>query len=150
QSGPVAAPVQHLSLPAGAWIDLDEPFLPGGATVTEVQRFHGLAHYLNGLRFYRVTADGLIELQTGEAAMLADGEWFAAVGRFNVLVIRGTGTGVSIDSRGIRLEGPAGEPTLPATIASKPLLRELAPALDRVRYAHLWGPLAELSKFVEA
>src|SRR5690606_1950155 len=43
QSGPVATPtVQHLSLPAGTRIDLDEPLLPGGATVAEAQRFHGL------------------------------------------------------------------------------------------------------------
>src|SRR5690606_4676526 len=142
RTSPVAvSPVQHIGLPSGQRIDLEAPLSAGGATIAETRRFHGLAHYLNGLRFYRVTADGPILLRPGESDTIGDGEWFAAVGRFNVLALRAPGMRVTIDDRAIRLEGPDGERELPAAIAPKPLLRELDPALDSLRYAHLWGPL---------
>lgn len=151
RTSPVAAsPVQHIGLPSGQRIDLEAPLSAGGATIAETRRFHGLAHYLNGLRFYRVTADGPILLRPGESDTIGDGEWFAAVGRFNVLALRAPGMRVTIDDRAIRLEGPDGERELPAAIAPKPLLRELDPALDSLRYAHLWGPLAALSRLVES
>lgn len=140
----------HVGLPSGETIDLDQSVAAVGAPIAEPHRFHGLAHYLNGLRYFLVTPDGLAELRDGESATLAAGEWFAAVGRFNVLAIRGDGTGIAIGERSIRLDTPAVETELPAVVASKPLLRQVDPALDQLRYAHLWGPLAALSKGVEA
>ncbi|MCO5118477.1 MAG: membrane protein insertase YidC [Burkholderiaceae bacterium] len=142
--------LQHIALPAGEPIDLDQPVGADGASIAETRRFHGLAHYLNGLRFFRITADGMIALRDGDTATLGEGEWFAAVGRFNVLAIRGAGTGIAIGERDIRLDAPAGASEVPAVVVSKPQLRELDPVLDRLRYAHLWSPLAALSKSVEA
>ncbi len=144
------SPLLHIALSVGERIDLDQPMAPEGTPVAETRRFHGLAHYLNGLRYYRITADGMVVLPEGESATLATGEWFAAVGRFNVLAIRGAGVGIAIGERSIQLDAPSGESEVPAVIASKPLLREIDPALDQLRYAHLWRPLAMLSKGVEA
>jgi len=143
------APV-HIGLPSGEVIDLDQPAVAGSAPIAEPQRFHGLAHYLNGLRYFRVTPEDITELRDGESVSLAPDEWFAAVGRFNVLAIRGAGIDIAIGERGIRLDAPSGEAELPAVVTSKPLLRQVEPALDQLRYAHLWSPLAALSKLVEA
>lgn len=149
-SAPVPVGVSHVRLRAAERIELDRPLPAEGKPVAETRRFHGLAHYLNGLRFYRVTADGPTELRPGEAVRLSEGEWFAATGRFRVLAIRGEGTAIEIDERSIEVEAPGGQPGVSAVIAPKPLLHELDPALDELRYAHLWGPLAALSRLVEA
>ena len=147
---PAAAHPQHVSLPAGEPIDLDRPLSVGGAPVAETRRFHGLAHYLNGLRYFRVGADGLAEMRPGETATLGDGDWFAAVGRFNVLAVRGQGAVIAIDQRSITLDAPEGHAEVPGIVTSKPHLHALDPGLDRLRYAHLWAPLAALSRLVEA
>lgn len=149
---PLGQPPGHLPvvLPTGEAIGLDQPIDAAGTSIAEPRRFHGLAHYLNGLRYFRITADGIAELRDGEAATLGADEWFAAVGRFNVLAIRSAGTGIAVAERSIRLEAPSGAPEVAGVVVSKPLLRELDPVLDRLRYAHLWRPLAALSKGAEA
>lgn len=144
-SGPV-----HIGLPAHEAIDLDRQVAPGSMPIAEPHRFHGLARYLNGLRYFRVAPDGIRQLQEGESVTLAAGEWFAAVGRFHVLALQDEGIRIRVGARRIQLAAPSDAAELSAVVASKPQLHLLDPALDKLRYAHLWGPLAALSKLVES
>lgn len=139
----------HISLATGEPIDLGQP-LAAQLTIIEPRRFHGLAHYLNGLRYYRIHGDELMELRGDNTLELEPGDWFAAVGRFQVLAIHGNGMTISTSGPRIRLESSAREADVPAVLVSKPRLGELDLALDSLRYAHLWGPLAILARAAEA
>lgn len=122
------------------------------AHVKEGHAFHGLASYYGNVSLYIVDGDGLRQLAEGDSATLAGPQWLAVAGRLNVLVIRMPGLSVSLGAQGPVfdnaqiLAGPGPE----ALLLDKSELAATAPELDRIAYAHLWRPLAWLSRRMEA
>jgi len=124
---------------------------------TEVQviddyEFFGLASYYNNVGLYWVTehevnrVDSSIQLDDSQI------RWLAQVGRFNVMLwdtsdidFSEVTEGVDINSMSMLIASAEITPVL----LKKSELSEIAPELDKIRYSHLWRPLAELTKFIE-
>jgi len=64
--------------------------------VVDQRTFYGLASYYNSVGFYKVGADGVAALEPGQSITLAKDDWFAAVGRFNVLLLNTPGITLEI------------------------------------------------------
>lgn len=117
--------------------------------VVETTPFYGLAGYYNGVTFYRLGADGPETLPMGEVANISADESFAAVGRFSVLQLRATKPmALDIGDESFTLVAPQGG-AWSADLLRKDALVEHDGVLDQLRYQHLWGPLASLSRGVE-
>lgn len=102
--------------------------LPAKASsVQEDHVFYGLASYYNNTSFYEVTPAGITKTETLEMPKDPN-SWAAEVGRFQVRLLK---------------QGQA------ELVVLKSDLKSIDPALDKLRYAHLWAPLALLAKVVE-
>jgi len=114
------------------------------AEVLETTPFYGLSAYYNGVSFYRITADGPERLAPEQALTLSASEQFAAVGRFRVLLLQGDSPlELALAKDSFQVTDIADATGLVAEIVSKEVLADSGPEL---RYAHLWGPLAALSR----
>ena len=112
--------------------------------VVDPYTFYGLAGYYNEAFLRVVDVGGDLNTPEEGELRLGEGEWFAAVGRFNVLavsapdlrIVVGEDGGASVlnpdvlDRSGTRVE-----------LVLKPDLAELDPKLDRLRYSHLVAPI---------
>jgi YidC/Oxa1 family membrane protein insertase len=118
------------------------------AHVIEPRAFYGLAFYYNGVTFFKVSADGAEALEPEQRIVLKEGEWFAGVGRFRVLVLGVPGAALEVGDQTFKVvsEGPL---ELNARVVRKDELGDVAPELDQLRYAHLWWPIAQLARGVE-
>lgn len=118
----------------------------------ERRSFHGLASYYRKVALYLVDSDGLRGLDKGDSATLVGPQWLAIAGRFKVLVIRMPGLAIRRDRQGVIFNNPqlltGGK--LVAKLLDKSDLSALAPELEQITYAHLWKPLAWLSRSAEA
>lgn len=116
--------------------------------VIDLHTFYGLASFYNTVAFYRVSADRLEVLEPPQRIDLAEGEWFAAVGRFSVMILNTPGTILEIGDQMFSVSSDA-PLQLNAKVVRKDNLKELAPELDQLRYCHLWWPIAQLARAVE-
>jgi YidC/Oxa1 family membrane protein insertase len=116
--------------------------------VIEQRTFYGLASYYNSVAFYKVSAGQLEALEPEQHISLAKGEWFAAVGRYQVLILDSPGTALDIGDQTFSVSGQA-PLQLNARIVSKDNLANISPELDQLRYCHLWWPIAQLALAVE-
>lgn len=118
--------------------------------IVETTPFYGLAGYYNAVAFYRLTPEGPIPVPMEETLQLPAVESFAAVGRFNVLVVESSaGLTLDIGAETFVVEAPQSAQWA-ARILSKDQLALEGRLLDALRYQHLWAPLAWLSRVVEA
>lgn len=116
--------------------------------VIEQRPFYGLASYYNGLRFFVVSAEGADVLAPDQTVSLAGGQWLVAAGRFRSAVLENPGTPIEIGEGTFHVPG---EPPLDlaAVVVRNDRLGAVAPALDQLRYAHLWWPIDRLARTVE-
>lgn len=111
--------------------------------------FNGLAIYLNQLSYYLVDENiQPIDPTDKDTIILKQNQWFAIVGRFNVLVIQAKDTSVSFTNEkvSIKLNGS----NVTSHLVKKDQLANIDPLLDQIRYQHLWYPFAQLAKLSEA
>jgi YidC/Oxa1 family membrane protein insertase len=116
--------------------------------VVDQHVFYGLASFYNTVAFYIVSRDRLEMLEPDQRVVLAEGEWFAAVGRFRVMAFGVPGTRVHMADQTFSCSG-ALHLELNAQVIRKDALKQIIPELDQLRYAHLWAPIAELARVVE-
>lgn len=121
------------------------------AQIEERHTFYGLASYYNNVNYYIVSSNGFRRISAGDAIDLKQDQWFAIVGRLNVGLIRAIGNPVYLDTSNLMNEKPSSRSELNTfvRVVRKSELSSIAPELDQIRYAHLWGPLAWLAKVVE-
>lgn len=119
--------------------------------VAEPYTFYGLASYYNNVNYYVVDADTLSRINEEEVVTLSQSQWLAAVGRFNALLIQAKGLSAHLDENTLVIGDSEvlSQSSTVVKMVSKPELASIAPELDQIRYAHLWPPLAWLSKLVE-
>ncbi|MFK7976564.1 MAG: membrane protein insertase YidC [Halioglobus sp.] len=117
--------------------------------VIEQTPFYGLSGYYNGVTFYRITGDEPVVVPREEITALPAGEMFAAVGRFNVLLVESQAAlRFNVAQETFVVSGPK-DVNWNARILRKDELAQESEALDALRYQHLWSPLAWLSRTVE-
>lgn len=119
--------------------------------VKEQFPFYGLATYLNQIQYYVIDADGIYSLDRNntESISLERNQWFAAAGRFDVMVIKAENVHISFDSNqqpSIQYRGTNAQ----SYLLNKTDLTDLATELDQMRYNHLWKPFALIAKFSES
>jgi YidC/Oxa1 family membrane protein insertase len=119
--------------------------------VQEHYTFYGLASYYNNVNYFIVESDGLLSIDNNNVFKLHENQWFAAVGRFNVLLIKASSVSFQVGDTGLKILAPEGwkQQDVVVKLGTKPELPSIAPELNQIRYSHLWGPLAWLSKCVE-
>lgn len=119
--------------------------------VREKVKFYGLSSYYNDVRYYLVEKQSLVRLKDDDQINLENGTWLAAVGRFNVLLVKNVHTnGVAASGGELNeIEIVKLDQNKVFQLVTKPELHGIAPELDQIRYAHLWMPFAWLSKAVE-
>lgn len=151
QNTAVASPQSSPSsfaLPANGSVALEQP-IAGLQSLIESRPFYGLSQYLNAVNFYKVTNLGIEHLPLDKPLTLGPDEWLAAVGRFNVLALKGGGITVTPHAQSLDVASLAQRATVEAYLSDTRWLESIDPLLDQVRYAHLWAPLAALAKGLE-
>ena len=139
---------------------IDSPEVVINQHVRENFDFFGLANYYQQIAYYLVD-ESSVELLSGDdthTVTLKHRQWLAVVGRFKVLLVSSPGQVIEIIDRQIHFKPTTSPQPLQTAIVYKHQLNSLATtlvegqslALDQLRYAHLWAPLAWLSKQVEA
>lgn len=112
--------------------------------VVDPHKFFGMAGYYNEAYFRKVNAKGALRKLDAGKHVLKEGEWFAAVGRFNVLTIQAPGLHVEISKEGkaeLLNSNVLMQQTTKLDIVTKPELKSLAPELGTLRYSHLIAPI---------
>jgi YidC/Oxa1 family membrane protein insertase len=118
--------------------------------VKEQFEFNGLAAYLNQVQYYLIDAEEINHLdQAKQTIVLKKDQWFATVGRFQVLLIKSEGLQVLFDDKQ-QVSIKAEKQNIRSYIVSKPQLKQLSAELDQIRYYQLWKPFALLAKLSEA
>jgi len=137
--------------------DLTSAFIASPAALISAQvqdpyPFFGLASYLNAAQYYLVDPEGISALDRDTSTTLQDQQWLAIAGRFNVLVIQAPGLSVAFNETGMAIENEDAlyGPAAVLQLDSRDQLHTIAGELNRVRYAHLWRPLAILASAVES
>lgn len=102
--------------------------------VRDSYEFYGLAVYLNNVKAYSIDVEGALE-PTSDLNIAPAHKWHAWVGRFNVLVSE-------IDANDASKYSDK-------QLLTKDDLGSISSSLESLRYAHLWYPLALLTRFVE-
>jgi YidC/Oxa1 family membrane protein insertase len=137
--------------------DLIDTFIESPSTVISEQvqdryPFFGLATYLNAVQFYLVDTEGVTSLDDKDTIRLQNQQWLAIAGRFNVLLVQAPDLSVTINKTNLEIGNTDALSRTGAVlqIAGKDTLSAIAPELDRIRYVHLWRPLAVLANWVES
>ena len=130
------------------------PSPPGSSIADQVGEdysFYGLASHYNSLSYYLVDSYQVRKLIKEETISLAVDQRLAVVGRFKVFLISGEGTSLRFDGLQLSIDHAAllVQQGASVEVVSKSALQAISPVLDQLRYAHLWPPLAQLSKLVE-
>lgn len=120
--------------------------------IQENYSFYGLASYFNNVNYYIIDKKKLRRINDGEVIELRKTQWIAMVGRFNVLLVQATNLSAHIEDSGLIIDNPELLNRLNSTLVlvSKTELSAISPELDQIRYAHLWTPLAWLTKLAES
>ena len=123
-----------------------------GQRVTDYYKFFGLAFYYDNVSYYVADEDGLYKISVDDEFELLENQWFAAVGRFQVLVIQKKGLLGRLNGSVLTIKNSIilNNPEAVVEVVSKQDLASMGPVLDSLRYAHLWRPLAWIAKVVEA
>jgi len=131
---------------------IKSPVAPISEQMRENYTFYGLASYYNNVNYYIVENDELHRIDEGEAVKLSQVQSLAVVGRLNVLLVQAVGLSLHLEGSTLVIDNPEilSQSDAVVKIVTKPALPSIAPELDIIRYAHLWGPLAWLAKLVES
>ncbi len=111
-----------------------------------VPRFYGLAAYYNNVRSYVVSNEELSLVDENEEITLQEGEYFASLGRKRALVILGAGNVLTISDDSIQIVEETEYISYSKEISE---LDSIDPVLTKLRYSHLWKPLAVLAWSIE-
>ena len=119
--------------------------------VKENYTFYGLASYYNNISYYLVDDYELNKVEQDNSIKLKHAQWFAIVGRFNVLLIKARGLSLDLEGSNLVFNNPEilNNSDSVVKLVTKPKLLSIAPELDKIRYNHLGGALAWLTKLVE-
>ena len=128
--------------------NVEGDFSAVSSAVIEQTTFYGIAGYYNTVTIYHVDSEGIALLSPGESVTLAEGSWLAAVGRFNVLLLNTSGTIVEVGEETFAIANSQSL-NLNASLVQKDQLKDIDPALDELRYYHLWWPFAQVALAVE-
>ena len=111
--------------------------------------FYGLASYYNTPTFYLVDDEGFRALPEGRHEV-SEGQWLAVARRLDVLLVSSSSHAVfdvSFDDLGVAKNTQP--ESMDVSVVRKNSLGSVAPELNQIRYAHLWAPLAMLSRGIE-
>lgn len=121
--------------------------------VREPYPFFGLAAYYNQQNYYLINAqkndsDSIHKLQENAKVTLKTHQWFAVTGRFHVLLLKAPGLTLIKKNEHIAFYSADKVPSteIQLTLTDKAHLDAFSPALTKLRYQHLWTPLAFLSE----
>ncbi len=110
--------------------------------IEDQYRFFGLAGFYGAIRTVTIGV-------TGPNSPSSD-TWGGAVGRFKAILFNAPGAIIKLDTDRIVFSWPAKTPVLLNVVSgNKSELAYVKPEFDAIRYSHLWGWLASLSKGVE-
>jgi len=112
--------------------------------------FYGLASYYNKVNYFLVDPNSVISLNNDAPVSLKHDQWLILSSRHVVLAIKATGLTVELINGKLDLNF--------RYITSIPFIKNIrkdrlfnvAPELNKIRYNHLWPPLAFLSKATES
>lgn len=114
--------------------------------------FYGLASYYNRLNYYVLNKDYIRRIEDNSKTVLHKDEWLAVAGRLHVMIVKAPGLSFNFNELKLHVDNQeiTNTPEALLKIVAKHELFSIAPELDKIRYAHLWGPLAWLAKTVES
>ena len=118
--------------------------------VKDPYTFSGLASYFNNVDFLILDDASVKKLKENESYVLQDDEWLVIAGRFRVLLLKQPGIRLErIDSslNATNLLEFDDRPSI--VVLEKSQLEQFSPKLSKVRYYHLWKPLAVLAYAAE-
>ena len=105
--------------------------------------FAGLASYFNNVDFLIVDDSTAKTFNESESLVMQEGEWLVIIGRFRVLLLQQPGIRLKRSGellQATNLQEFAKSPTF--VVLEKSQLARFAPELGKIRYHHLWKPLA--------
>ena len=105
--------------------------------------FAGLASYFNNVDFLIVDDSTAKTFNESESLVMQEGEWLVIIGRFRVLLLQQLGIRLKRSGellQATNLQEFAKSPTF--VVLEKSQLARFAPELGKIRYHHLWKPLA--------
>ena len=119
--------------------------------VREKYEHFGLAFYYNNVAYYVVDTKGVSSLTQDTDTTLTANQWLAAVGRYNVLLVKAEGLSYRLSEESLTLKRPLSlnASKVDVIVTEKSELSDIAPELDKIRYNHLYSPLAWLSRHIE-
>ena len=131
----------------------DWSLLVRNSQIAEPYRFFGLASFYNEVRVDLVQQNTTQSVPADDEVRILASEWLVLSGRFAAHAIRAEGLTYRVDEHGLWAKGQRqNESTASGDISvttTKAALKTIAPELDQLRYAHLWGWLGALAKGVE-
>ena len=68
--------------------------------VQEKAVFYGLASYFNSVSYFVVNGEVIDRIDDSQSVSLKNGEWLAAIGRFNILLVRSPNLTVKLSGGG--------------------------------------------------
>ncbi len=146
-------PLEGRALSTAEWIQQLEisPSQVIDQEIREPHIFYGLASFYNQVNFYVVDPKSIQNINDNGSIQLEKDQWLVIAGRFKVLALQAPGLKVQVRDETLSILNPSvlHESNLGTVSTTKDLLPSVAPELNQVRYAHLWGPFAALSKGIE-
>ena len=118
--------------------------------VQESRPFYGMASYYNSIAFYLVDAEGVVSLGAGEDVQLAQGQWLAAMGRFQTLLVSGPGLALTVSENSFITTAVPSDGVQAELVRNDRLSKQYGLPLAQLRYAHLWRPIGWLAGVVES
>jgi YidC/Oxa1 family membrane protein insertase len=120
--------------------------------VQENYAFFGMSVYFNNLDYYLIDTEQIRRIEEAEIITLQAQQWLAVVGRFRVMLIQADSLIFSVNNQSLKWQNPAvlAQDQSQLMLVAKNELSAISPELNQIRYAHLWWPLAGLSRAVEA
>ena len=114
--------------------------------------FYGFASFYNRVGHYIVGLNSIEKMPERDPVVLRDEQWLAVVGRFDVILLKASGLTINLIGTRLSIVNPdvLASHGARAIKVNKLCLDAISPELDQIRYVHLWGPLAALTKLVEA
>lgn len=114
--------------------------------------FYGLASYYNNVDYYILDINSLTYLDDVNDVELKANQKLVVVGRFNVLLLKAPGLLIGLKDSKLSFKNikTIDRRMLLVQIITKSELVTVSPEFDKIRYAHLWPPLAWLAKLIEA
>ena len=118
--------------------------------VKDPYSFSGLASYLNKVDFLLVDDTTVRTFKESESVVMQEGEWLMIIGRFRVLLLQQPGIRLKRSGELLQATNFQEFAKRPAfVVLEKSQLAWFAPELGKIRYHHLWKPLAVLAYAAE-